>query len=498
MRHRSPVLRTAAGLVCLLMGSCGGAQDRPSVVSVFPADGQVVAGWLGCIRVTYDEPVVVLSEDAARVQADAVEEGGVRVRIVQDPEDPFSILVLPDLGGHFFPNEEHHLVIQQGAVANADDHYARDEFESFFTVGDGPHLFVTTEAGSVYELDPETGAQVGVTAPPAGTVAHDPLGTDGRVWVWLDGAGDAQLGTFVPGEATITTFVTLSGEVGTRTGSHLVLDPAGHTLYATARDAGTNTLRVHRIDVATLTETGSIALSPTLSGAEPDFQPSIDREHHRLYVPFADGTAGLLAVVDLDDFVEVDMVPGAGVDALPMPDGAGDSAYESAREVLYVILEDEATPGFVLIGTEDFAQFPAREPTLVGAPEALYPTADGRWLVQGVSGYAAATQLALIRSQAADIFEGFAQALSDDVGAGPEGSTRVGVLLRDPTDTRFWAFADDGVSTVLAAYDFDPDFSIPLQVDFDAGLPGVQSLDLSSSAPGVVTGATTLFGACGP
>ena len=81
---------------------------------------------------------------------------------------------------------------------------------------------------------------------------------------------------------------------------------------------------------------------------------------------------------------------------------------------------------------------------------------------------------------------------------GPEGSTRVGVLLRDPAHTRFFAFADDGASTVLASFDFDPDFSLPVQVDFDVILPGVQSLDLSTSAPGVVTGATSLFGATFP
>jgi hypothetical protein len=496
MRRIAAPLASAA---LLLAAGCGGSgQNRPGVVAVFPANGQVLPGPLGCIRVTYDEPVHVLSEHAVRVAADAVDEGGVPVRLLPDPEDPFSVLVLPVFGGHFFPGEEHHLVVQEGAVVNDDGRYALDDFDSFFTVGPASNLFVTTTTGAVYEIDPASGTQVNATAPPAGFVAHDPIGGDDRVFVWLDpspGPGASALGTFVPGDAAIVQTIPLSGETGAPQGSKLVLDPAGHDLYATARDPGTGRLFVHRVDLASLTETGSLMLSPTLTGAEPDFQPSLDLERRRLYVPFdAGGGAGLLAIVDLDTFTEVDAGPVPGVDALPMPDGAGDSTYEWTRDAVFVLLEDETAPGFVILDPEDLAQAAGREPSLVGAPEALFATPDARWLVQGLSGYAG--QDALVRTDAGEWDEGFAVGLSDDVGAGPEGSTRVSAFLRHPTAERVFAFADDGVDTVLALYDFDDGGFF--QVDLDAGTAGVQSFDLSSSAPGVATGATTLFGACGP
>jgi hypothetical protein len=497
MRHVPRAAALAAVLPLLAVAGCGGSgQDRPSVVDVFPADGSVLVGWLGCIRVTYDEPVEILSDRAARVAADDVDDGGVAVRILPDPEDPASILIVPDLGGHFFPNEEHHLVVQQGAVVNGSDHYPLEEFEFTFTVGAAPNLFLVSSNGNVYEVDPATGAQVFVTVPPVGTTVEAIAGSDGRVWVWLDAAGDDVLASFVPGTALISEAVVLSGYTGTRSGARLVLDPSGRTLYATARDEGTNRLRVHRIDVATQTETGSIELSPPVVPLDPDFQPAIDVERDRLFVAVAAGDGGFLAVVDLDTFTEEDVGPGPGVDAVPLDDGAGDAAYEPARDVYYVLLEDEATPGFVLIGPEDFAQFPAREPTLVGAPEAIFATPEGSWLLQGVSGYSPATMQGLVFSDADEIGEGFGLTVVDDTGAGPEGSTRVGVLLRDPTATRFFAFADDGVESVLAAFDFD-DGDLE-QVDLDLGTPGTQSIDLSLSVPGVVVAATTLSGACAP
>jgi hypothetical protein len=487
----------AAGLVLGLSPGCGGSgQNRPEIVSVFPANGAVLPGWLGCIRVTYDEPVTILNDRAAFV---ATADEQIPVRILSDPDDPTSVLIVTDFGGHFFPGELHHLVVSEGAVVNAGLHYAMDEFESFFTVGPASNLFVASDDGSVYEIDPATGAQVAATAPPPGYVAREPVGSDGRIWVWLDpvpGPGDSLLGHFVPGAAAIVDTVALTGETGTRVGSRLLLDPSGHRLYATARDTGTNRLRLHRVDPVALAEVGSIELSVPLSGPEPDFLPAIDLERLRMVVPFAAGATGFLAVVDLATFVEVDAGPVAGVDARPVVAGAGDAVYEPFRDVYYVLLEEEATPGFVRIDADDFDEFAAREPTLVGAPEAIFATPDALWVVQGVSGYAPATMLGLIRTEAGDLDDGFAFAVSDDVGAGPEGSTRIGVLRRDPVSAGFFAFLDDGSDTVLARIDFeDGTFE---QVDLDPATPGVQGLDLSTSAPGVVTGATTLFGACGP
>ena len=97
------------------------------MVATFPADGQVLSGWLSTVRVTFDERVTVLNEDAARGSADGPDGGGFAMRVVADPSDPFSVFLIPVDGGHFVPGVENSCTIQEGAVVTASEHYTLDE-----------------------------------------------------------------------------------------------------------------------------------------------------------------------------------------------------------------------------------------------------------------------------------------------------------------------------------------------------------------------------------
>ena len=491
---RSTIL-CAAALLALTSCGGGGAQNRPGVTTFFPADGAVLPGFIDTMRVTYDEPIRVLNSRAVQLANDETGEA-IYVEAFADPADVRSILVKPMAGGHYFANARHHFIVQEGAVVNADDHYMLQERSSYFTVGAAPNLVVTSSNGSAFELDTVTGAKLSTTPPPVGWKAREPIGTEGRIWVWLDplvGVG-SNLGTFVPGAAAMT-IVPLSG-VGSRSGVSFAVSLDGRTLYATAIDNGTNRLRVHRINVATRTEIlPSIPLSPVLAGSPVSFKPCLDIRRNRLYVPFSDGLGGgRIAVVDLRTFAELDVGPGPGVDALPTPDGAGDLAYEPFRDLFYMLLEDEATPGFVLIGPTDFAQFPAREPTLQGAPHSLFVTPEGRFVVQGLDAYD--TTLGIARTDTLDLNEGFTFPVLDDVGGVLQGSDRVTVMINDPVLTRFHLFSSDGVESWLADYEWYP--SQVVQLDLDGITAGVQALGLAPGVPGVVTGAAYPLGVFAP
>lgn len=485
--------------IALLVAACGaGEQKRPVVVSTFPADGQILAGWLAVVRVTFDEPVSILNEAAVTCEAIGPGGGNVGLRLLPDATDPASVLAVPASGGHFVPGLVHLLTVREGAVVNDDEHYLLDEVVVSFTVGPAPNLFLSGDDGNVYEVDPATGTQVAATVPPAGFEAKSPASTDGRLWVWLDptAPGSSALGTFLPGTATISQTVALSGETGTRAGRHLVVSADGRTVYATAEDAGTNRLVLHRIDAATQTEIGSgIALSPALAGSPATFRPALDVEGNRLFVPFSDGAGGgFVAVVDLAAFAEIDAGPLAGVDALPVADGAGDCSYDRTREAVYMALSDETTAGLVKIaaGSPPFATAVEREP-FTGTPTAVFAQPDGGYVVYGLDGYSGTDGLVRVRASRLD--EGFVLPLVDDVGGSPVGCDSVAALLHDPTAARFYAFADDGSTPVLALFDFFDD-TPPIQVDLDAGTDGVQAIDLSAATGGaLVTGATVLLGA---
>ena len=480
-------------------GSGSGGQNRPEIVSIFPANGQALATLPAYVRVVYDQRVHVLNDEGARATAypptGAI---SIPVHVYSDPADDHAVLVVPEGGGHFEPNSSHNVAILEGAVVDDDDHYRLDRYDLTFTTGARPSLFVGSADGSVYEVDAVTGAAIATTAPPSGYVASDVTGADGRVFVWLDptSPGDSVLASFVPGAAAISTTYALTGETGTLTGADLVMSRDGRTVYATARDAGTNRLFLHRIDVASGAEVlPALALSPGLSPAIPTYRPAVDLRRDRLYVPFGDGAGGgLLAIVDLLAWAEIDAGPGLGVDALPLPDGAGPVSYEPLSDFIYVLLSDESSAGFLVVGPRDFAQFPAREVAFPGVPRVGFPVPDGTRFLDGLDGYAGL--LGIVQSDSQQINEGFAVEVRDDVGGTLQGSMRIGAMLQDPAAYRILVLADDGVSTFLLAYDFeDKEF---FQIDLDPVTAGVQAISLATSAPGAALSATALFGEIPP
>jgi len=486
----------------LVLAACSGddglgEQDRPEVVAFDPPPGAVLPGWLSHVRVRYDQPVHVLNPDAVWVTAEGVpedEDENVRCRAYPDPSDPNSILVVPTGEDQFYTGLKHRLRVQEGAAANDEEHYSIDEYETTFTVGVLPPQFVTAEDGQVHQILVPTLVNLGSTAPPAGYAARGPLGSGDRVWVWLDPAapGSSLLGTMQPGDATITV-VPLAGEVGTRRGGGLALSTDGRTLYATAEDAGTSRVLVHRVDVPTTAEVGApLVLSPVLGTSPGTFRPDVDPSRARLLVPVADGLGGgRLAVVSLETFTEVDMVEGPGVDALDLVWGAGGVYVETGRDVAFVLLENLPHTGFVFVEFEDdYEVFIAEEPTFAGTARVGYPTTNERWFLQGLEGYDGLD--GLIESRAFDINEGFAEAIRDDVGAGLHGSNHVTAFLRPPVGDFLYLFTNDATKTTLCAYDIDEEDNE--QEDLDLVLPGTQGRDFSLAVPSRVTGATVLRG----
>jgi hypothetical protein len=498
---RVPALRLAAAAALLLVApACGvgEAQHRPEILSTFPAADEVLASVPALLRVVYDEPIFVLNPHGVEVAYLDGEGNGVPVgtRSFVDPLDDHVLLVESAGGRHFHADAMHHVVVDPSAVVNSGDHYKLETYDFWFETGPAPGLFLSSDDGNVYEVDRDTGAAVATTAPPAGYVAREPLGSDGRLWVWLDPVvpGDSLVGTFTPGTATISTIVALAAETGDRAGGHLVLSRDGRTLYATAVDTGASRLVVHRVDVATLLEVGLpvVMSTPLAPVPTPAYRPALDTAGNRLFVSYDDGlVGGLLGAVDLATFTEVDVGPLAGLDPLPVPDGPGPLFYEADRDDLYVLSIDESAPAFVQIdadGLDD--QESIVESKITGYPASLIATPDGQLVVQGLSAYSGLT--GILASLAYDIGNEVPFEVSDDVGGVSFGATRVGTLLLDPFGDRFWAFADDGSDTVMTIWAYDDGDLV--QLDLDAGTDGVQAVPLAVSAPGVVTGAATLLG----
>jgi hypothetical protein len=486
-----------AAAVALGIGGCGAggieAQDRPDVVSTFPAQGAVLPGWLAGVRFTLDEPVRVLNKKAVAVwvNGDAID-----ANVIEDPSDPRSVLVVTE-GGRFTPGFEHRVSLLEGAVVNSRDHYLYNEFAITFTLGPRPHVFVGTSAGELRELVAADGTLVATTAVPVGYLAKQVLGADDEVFAWLDktGVGDDLLAYFVPGAGSTTT-IPLAGETGERVALGLALSIDGRTLYATTADRGTNTMRVHRIDTATRAELApSLVLATSVAGSTfVARRPAIDTLRNRLYVAQDDGAGGgTLSVVDLATFTEVDVRPGAGTSSV-LADGAGDLTFGIDTDRLWMTIADEPNAGLVVIDPVSFATYEAREQEFTLGPIASALTPDERYFLQGLDGYAGLT--GLVRSSTFEIGDGFGFDVRDDVGGTLQGSSSVRAIVADPGSSVMLLFATGSGKTILTAYEW-LDESVS-QLDLDFGVDGVQGVSLATSAPGDVLCATFLAGAHAP
>jgi hypothetical protein len=496
--NRSPfVLASAAAALLLFVSGCGSAlgihdQHRPHIVSVFPAEGQVLPAWLGEIHVTFDEPVTILDLTAVALFSDTER---IIVQAYADPTSPNAILVLP-LSGHFTAGEHHSVGVHEGAVVNAEGHYLENEFDWNFFVGPRPNVFAASNNGNVYELHPETGIQVAVTAPPAGFLADSVIGSDDEVFVWLKntGAGSDALAYFVPGAATMT-LVPLTGETGFLFGMGFALAPDSKTLYVTARDAANQKVRVHRVSTATRTETlSSLELTPLTPLPALTRRPAVDLIRNHLFVAHADGAgAGLLSVVDLKTFTQMDATAIPGL-AAEIRDGAGNLDYGPFTDRIWMTLPERPSAALDVIDPVTFAQFGTSELGLTQGPISSILTPDERFFVQGLSNYSA-TQ-GLVYSQTSEIGNGFPQNVLDDVGGVLQGSNKLTAIVYDPGSFDLLAFASNGTSTVMCVFDVF-NFDV-VQIDEDLITPGVQGVGLAASAPGTIVSATFLRGALPP
>jgi hypothetical protein len=496
--NRAPfVLASAAAALSLFVSGCGSAlgiqdQHRPHVVSVFPADGQVLSGWLGEIHVTFDEPVEILDLTAVGVFSDNEQ---VIAQAYADPSDPKSIVILP-LGGHFDPGQYHSVGVREGAVVNAEGHYLEDEFDWSFTAGPRPDVFVASSNGNVYELRPDTGAQVAVTTPPAGFRADAVIGSDDEVFVWLKntGVGSDALAYFVPGAATMTT-IPLAGETGFRFGMGFALAVDAKTLYVTARDAANQKVRVHRVSTATRTETlSSLELTPLTPLPALTRRPAVDLIRSHLLVAHADGAgAGLLSVVDLKTFTQLDATAIPGL-AAEIRDGAGNLDYGPITDRIWMTLPERPSAALDVIDPVTFAQFGTSELTLTQGPISSILTPDERFFVQGLSNYTGTA--GLVYSQTREIGNGFPQNVLDDVGGVLQGSNKISAIVYDPGSPDLLAFASNGTSTVMCIFDVT-NYDV-VQIDADLITPGTQGIGLATTAPGTIVSATFLRGALAP
>lgn len=483
-----------AGLLALCLFGCGAihAQNRPHVVSHFPADGQVLAGWVGTIRVVFDVPVRILDEEAVGIEANGED---LEARAFPDPSDPNAIVILPS-GGRLIPGADHRVVVHEGVVVNDEDHYLEDQFDFHFTPGPRPTLFVASDDGNVYEIDADTGTPVAATAAPVGLAARDVLGSDDEVFVWLTdaGPGSDRLAWFAPGAATMTT-IALAGESGERVALGMAIAADGRTLYATAVDLATNRVRVHRVDTTSRAEIpASIELTAPTPAPYLARRPAIDPTRNRLYVAHGDGSGGgRLSVVDLYAFTEIDAEESAGLSA-PLVDGAGDLTYGPITDRIWMTIAEEPQAGLVVINPDGFGTAEAREQEFTQNPVASLLTPEEQWFLQGLDAYT--DRQGLVYSQTDDIGQGFSRTVDDDVGGVEQGSTRLAVLVLDIGSSTVVALATGSGKTVLLQYEVvDSDVT---QVDLDVVTDGLQGLDLSVSAPGEAVAATFLRGAFGP
>lgn len=467
-------------VLALLLLSCGsGAQDRPVILGTFPAQGQVLADLVGQIRITYDDPVTILMPQAAVLTAEGI---AVPLYTCIDPDDPRSILVTPTQGFSFLPGRVD-LRLAPGFTINDKEHYRLETFDLYFTHGDAPTAFFAVASG-VVQADAQAFAPIQTTVTPGSrtpvAVVGSAIGNDVRMWVQLaDGGGTGRaLAVFPPGDAAMTE-IELSRDVGgdlTAEAPALALGADGRTLYAAWRDTIAQRVRLHRIDVETGLETHSVLLSPA---ASPTTRPmglvvALDASSVDVTCAAADGAR--LVRVTADTLAEVDLGPDAGVDGLPLPQGAGPVGRLSTWRLVapptaitaHLTITDPPTD----IVTEDATD-------LTGSPAPLLVTPDGRWVVEGLSGFASAEE-GLVAWTGHDLLADRPIPFSDEApGVAPGTATAVVALATYPGFQRLLVVLDNDVAITLRWGDTAWE-----QDDLDDAMEGIQGVDLSGTAPG--------------
>jgi len=469
-------------LVCLpalLVAACGSAQDRPEIVATFPGTNQVIPGTISSIRVTYDDAVTILNPAQVSVTT-----GGVYIPVWTqvDPDDPRTIVVRP-LNGQYFRAGQGSLTLGAGFVTNTEDHYALDTYYLYFRLGASqPVYFGVPAPAAVIEAEAETFTHVHTTPTPGGRaptgLVVSTVQSLQRVWVQLEhGAGVAEaLAYFEPGAAAMSTVALTVEPGGDLVAPHaaLALTPDGTTLYAAWRDTALGRVRLSRVDVLTAAETGSLVLSPP---ASLDTQPegaSLTRSGDALFVACASTAGARLVVVDPVAFLETDVGPDAGVDGLPLPDGAGPVA--GGNDVAYLAPRASLTADLTWVLPSDGTVTPY--PSLVdGSPSCILLTPDRVWEIEGAAGFSAGQAFSYrLRSNPPGEH---VVTIDDDTGLGNPPATSVLSIDWFPGTSRLLALLDNDAAVLLGFASSGIE-----QVDPYPLTEPVEAIDLSLVAPG--------------
>ncbi len=463
-------------LPLVLLCACGtGDQDRPEIVSTWPAQGSVSDGAVPYIRVTYDEPVRFLNPNDVRVLLNGAFLSVTTIRYADEPRNIYIAIN----GRSGFPSlSTVSARIIEGLVVNADNHYALDEFAVGFSTGIEQSL-LAGESGAVSLISRLTGGTLLTLPTPGG---RDPVGVVSitragvrRIWVQLeDGGGTGEvLATFVPGDGamTIVPLTTGGGDLSSG-GPTLAVGPRGRELWAAFRDEATGRVRVHAVDTATLTEVATVELEGVPASASTtatglDFQPGAAPT--RLNISAEDGATGTLAIVEIDSFTEVDQDTGtAGIQGLTLPAGAGPTVTTSTRTVIANGAGSDAT--IVPLNSSVITESAG---TVTGTTRAIIRSPNSFITLQGLTGFAGLEAMQLRRSATAyNIPE--AVEVSDDVGGVSLGATDVQALTFLAAGDIFIVVLDTPTGPMLTEWDYNSSNGVVTQIDLDDVTPGVQ------------------------
>lgn len=468
--------------VVLLLASCGNGgeeQDRPVVVSTWPANGENRDGMVRQIRVTYDDPITVLNQNSVVLST-----GGVQIPLWfgTDPDDPHSLLFEAIPGFSFVPGDAS-MWVGAGLEQNQHEHYRLEDFNLFFRQGLQFSLFFAVPSpAAVHEVDADEFALTTVTPTPGGrqpiAMAGSAIGDQERMWVQLESGGGTgrSVALFDVGQTAMTEVALTVGAGGDLVAEAptIRLGGDGRTVYAAFRDTAEQRVRLAAIDVVTGIEVDSLLLSPPATastrplGLVPNFQTgAVD-------LTVATGAGDFLVRVQTDPLEEVDLDPDGPALGLALPDGAGPiSGYSNLR----VVSPLGATTADLTIADPGAGVESLNESEIPGRPNVLFVTLDGIWIFQGLTDYVGDEALAIRWD--GDITSANPRAVTADAGPGTPAATAVVSITNYPGRPRILVLFDNEVASVVDLVD-----GFWLQADLDDALDGEQGADVSTVAPG--------------
>ncbi len=479
-------LRAFLLLVCLAPSApgCGGSgsdDGHPNLLSSVPLSGATVEAGLSSVRLTFDEPVRLYLPYQVQVYREGVFVG---MRVFQLPSEASSIRLAPLFGQAFVPGD-YQVVVLEGLVVDADEHYALDPETFVFQVGGTPGFFVGSPlTNQVTTIDGLTLGALTSTPTPGG---RDPVGLLAqrqgalpRVFVQLAAGGGTgkALAEFFPGALAMDeiTLTTSGGDLASPAAT-LALDPEGIYLYAAFVDVAAQQVRVAQVRTADAVETASLLLS---FPAAVDCAPTgltLRIDNLTLLVTAQAAGLGRVAYVDVGTFTEQDRDPVTlGIQAALLGEDAGPSDLSGDGAALLV-----ATP---LAPTADLHVFTLDADTGLpqvsahaGTPTALRVGFDGGLVFEGLD--AGPLQEPLVVRQSADHSLTTPVDVVDDVGGLDQGTTRVRALAQVPSQQSLYVLLD---ADCLARFSWTG--ANVAQDDLDLGTPGIQAWKLVGTAAG--------------